>query len=165
MSHIVFASRGKLKDKPRCVYVAVSDLCWPSSTYLQVMFLIIIVSKMSGLLTALEARGWKCGVRVEKEPRSPYPLSLHKGWDLTSGVDLCSRLLKKPWSVQGEGLSKINWKAYSPQVPHCVLYWRENCLVSGINQAQLCGPRMLQPAEPNATMVQLLRFAFCAEPW
>lgn len=49
MFDIVFASHSKLPDKVRCVFVAISN-----QHNLRVMFLIIIVSKTSVLLTVLE---------------------------------------------------------------------------------------------------------------
>lgn len=89
MFDIVFACCGELTDKvrPVCYYFrsALTIIDLPAGGVSNHNCI-----KTSALLTALKARGCNVASVRRKEARSPYPLSRDTGWDLTSGVDLCS---------------------------------------------------------------------------
>ena len=88
---IVFASRGKLADKVRCVCVTIFQ---PTLTIIDLPAGYVSnhnCIKTSELLTAPEARGCNAGERGEVTTSSE--LGDGKGRDLTSGVDLCSWVL------------------------------------------------------------------------
>ena len=129
---IVFARRGKLTDKVRCVcYYFRSTL-----TYLQVIFLIIIVStrQCCKQCSRREAVMWRvCGERSEVTISSESGQGVGPNFRCWSMLLTALKTLKcrggRSWRDKLKGCLSLG----SPQ---CVVLER-NGLVSSINQAQL----------------------------